>query len=183
MFSKNKKNAFTLVELLVVISIIAFLSAVILGVFNDAREKAKIARAKAELREIRNAIALLETDTGKWLFGCRPLVTSDTELLLNNPQSGLMTRPVQGATGDSCGWTSSEVTSWNGSYITTPIDPWGRSYIWDPDYSPRLLCGSPVWQPVNAIVSPGPTVIDPVNDPDGISDYDCDDIYRLLDRQ
>lgn len=55
MFCPKGKKGFTLVELLVVISIIAILSAVGFTVFQDARTKALAAKAKADLNSIKKA--------------------------------------------------------------------------------------------------------------------------------
>lgn len=61
----RKSKAFTLIELLVVIAIIGLISSVALVAMNKSRDKAKIARARHDLRQILNAISMLSFDTGK----------------------------------------------------------------------------------------------------------------------
>ncbi len=61
------RRAFTLIELLVVIAIIGLLSSIVFASVNSAREKAKVAKAKAELRELVRTIEIARGETGKVL--------------------------------------------------------------------------------------------------------------------
>jgi len=58
---QNKNSGFTLIELLVVIAIIGILGSAI----GNAREKAKISKAKSEIHSIETAMSMLALDTGK----------------------------------------------------------------------------------------------------------------------
>jgi prepilin-type N-terminal cleavage/methylation domain-containing protein len=58
----KSRRGFTLIELLVVIAIIGVLSSVVLASLNTARAKARDARRVSDLQEIRNALALCQTD-------------------------------------------------------------------------------------------------------------------------
>src|SRR5437867_5455737 len=58
----KRRNAFTLVELLIVIGIIAVLVAILLPVLNRAREAATTAKCLAQLRQLGQAAAMYAND-------------------------------------------------------------------------------------------------------------------------
>jgi prepilin-type N-terminal cleavage/methylation domain-containing protein len=76
----NKARGFTLVELLVVISIIGLLSSVVLASLNTARGRSKDAAIIAEVIQLRNLMHLEYSDTGSYagLQGNPGWVFSDT---------------------------------------------------------------------------------------------------------
>ena len=168
---KRVKKGFTLIELLVVISIMSLLASIILASLNSAREKARIARARADLAEIRKAIALLETDTNQDP-NHRDLTTciQDPEVFLDDPVGGIQS-------------TDGSFPGWNGPYMTkVPLDPWGGRYIFDPDYycgqsgTIELGCeGLAVNTVTRAIHSGGPNKSQ-------INGYDGDNIVLILCR-
>jgi len=63
---KRKGFAFTLVELLIVIVIIAVLAAIALPKFMDSGQRSKEASLKGDLKLLRNAVELFHTDTGAY---------------------------------------------------------------------------------------------------------------------
>lgn len=64
---QNKlRSAFTLIELLVTISIIGILSTLLLSNFNAARERARDAQRKSDLKNIQIALRLYYNDKGKY---------------------------------------------------------------------------------------------------------------------
>ncbi|HUT96330.1 MAG TPA: prepilin-type N-terminal cleavage/methylation domain-containing protein [Candidatus Paceibacterota bacterium] len=167
---KKRNNGFTLIELLVVIAIIGLLATIVLVALSNARDKAKISRAQADLRQLRNAIEFLVDDTGKWPNGCPPESTANPEAYLNGPQAGLVSRPSVGIIQLPCQWTVEEVAKWNGPYVKNSalIDPWGRPYVFDPDYFVWMFCPSK---------TPGATYVAIVSSgEDGIG-YSCDDVF------
>jgi len=65
MYKKNPNpKGFTLVELLVVIAIISLLSSVVLSSLNSARAKARDAKRKQDMIQIRNALEMYRSDFG-----------------------------------------------------------------------------------------------------------------------
>ena len=179
----RKNKGFTLIELLVVIGIIGILVSVVLPRLASARLKANNAKAEAQMRNLRSALAMLETDTGKWPNGC--LVGSavggaDNEIAIDDPCSGLFETP-QILPVCECGWDATDTNNWEGPYSGIPLDPWSNSYWFDSDYYPRQDCvDKDVDYPDNVAV---PVIVSHgVNETGGadIADYDCDDIYRVL---
>ncbi|MBI2100671.1 MAG: prepilin-type N-terminal cleavage/methylation domain-containing protein [Candidatus Vogelbacteria bacterium] len=132
------KSGFTLIELLVVIAIISLLSSIVLASLGQARDKAKIAKVKAELVQIRTAMELFLEDKGELppigaqtanCSACDPIVDC-TDLSSGQDWETLMT----------------EFTT--GRYMTSPIpvDPWGNPFCYDDNYKiPNCTLDTPLW--------------------------------------
>lgn len=67
----NFKKGFTLVELMVVISIIGILSAVVYANFSDARKVARDEIRKTDLKNLQLAIELFKAQNGRYPDGCK----------------------------------------------------------------------------------------------------------------
>ena len=67
---KIQKTGFTLIELMIVIAIISLVSSIIFANLNEARERAKMVRAQAELKQITEAIIIAQGEQGG-----KPLIT------------------------------------------------------------------------------------------------------------
>lgn len=65
---KNKKNGFTLIELMVVVAIIAILSVVGMAVFSSVQQGARNARRRADLDAIAKALEVNKGPTGYQLL-------------------------------------------------------------------------------------------------------------------
>lgn len=67
MFHKtNKQKGFTLIELMVVISIISLLSSVVLAALKDARDRAEGAKIVSEIRSLQTALELYRSQFGNY---------------------------------------------------------------------------------------------------------------------
>src|SRR5438067_12652348 len=67
-----RKKAFTLIELLVVIAIIAILAAILFPVFAKARESARAASCKSNLKQIVTAALMYSQDYDEQYVTCWP---------------------------------------------------------------------------------------------------------------
>jgi general secretion pathway protein G len=127
--SKGHKwnTGFTLVELLLVITIIILLAAVIVPRFFGRSQQARITAARQTIvGTFGIAIDLFEQDAGRY-----PTTEEGLEVLISN----------------------SNITNWQGPYIKSaeiPLDPWGNQYKYT---YPSELTGS---ETLYDIVSAGP---------------------------
>lgn len=105
----HRNTGATILEVLIVLSIIALIAAVVgprvIGYLGTAKSEA----ADLQINNLASAVQLFYVDTGRY--------PSDGEGL-----SVLLSRPA----GD---------TAWNGPYMPTAealVDPWGRDYLYEP---------------------------------------------------
>lgn len=158
----KSSRGFTLIELLVVIAIIGLLATIVLASLGNARSKAKIARAKADISQIRKAIAMLESDTNEW-----PGHQTIEEIASGGANE------VWDLTAGDAGIivTDGNFTGWRGPYMPVmPADPWGNPYFLDTDYDIEPGGGT---TEAAVIGSFGPNGV-------GQNVYDSDDIYEVL---
>lgn len=103
-YLRNKK-AFTLIELLLVITIISVLAAVVVPRFFGRSQDARIAAARQTIiGTFGIAIDLFEQDTGRY-----PRSEEGLDVLIHD----------------------SQISNWHGPYLKTvaiPLDPWGIDY-------------------------------------------------------
>jgi len=155
---KKVLHGFTLVELLVTISIIGILSVLAMAALSFARGQARIAKAKHDIDTIVTAVKSLEADTGEWPGH------QDVDELTVSGSNEIWDLSVQLA-----GITDTDglFVRWNGPYmVNIPEDPWGNEYFWDSDYE---LDG----RDHVVIGSFGPNGV-------GQNLYDSDDIVKVL---
>ena len=106
---RHRGAAFTLVELLIVIIVIAVLAAIAIPKFVNSSERSKEASLHSDLKLVRNAIATFQNDTNAY-----PASLSDIAAIAA-PANGI----------DPTGAPLAIVpTTWHGPYITSvPTDP------------------------------------------------------------
>jgi len=104
----SAQNAFTLVELLLVLVILGTLAAIVLPKFTGTTERARKTQAQTQISTFKTALDMFETDNGYYPKG----------------KSGLMDLIQQ----------PRDAQSWHGPYLQNesgiPDDPWGHSYIY-----------------------------------------------------
>src|SRR5437016_1665024 len=99
-------RAFTLVELLLVLVILAVLAGIVVPKFTKRSEQARIAAATTDIANLGTALDTFEVDTGRY-------PTSDEGL-----------RALMDAPGNA--------KEWKGPYLkrTVEKDPWGNPYVY-----------------------------------------------------
>jgi prepilin-type N-terminal cleavage/methylation domain-containing protein len=116
---KMKKKGFTVVELLVVMVIIAFLAGLLLPAIRKSRSKALIDKAKSEMANLASVMTMVKMDTGYYVR----LADLSTPV----PDSGVKIVKAYWDTGSNKDSTSSESDltidqqndhHWDGPYIT-----------------------------------------------------------------
>lgn len=99
---RNSRRAFTLVEMLLVITIIGILAALVVPKMMGRSEQARQAAARADISSIKTALDAFEVDNGYY-----PKSIMD---LIQSPQ---------------------DVKNWHGPYLDkVPQDPWGNNYTY-----------------------------------------------------
>jgi len=122
----TKYTGFTLIELLVNIVIIAILSTISVQVYQGFQDRARRAKAQAELTSIRNGVLLLQLDTGFKVGGLAlEPCSQNPEFNITDDQTGLL--------NNNAGIFNSN--DWKGPYVDSDgMDPWGNPYVIDNDY-------------------------------------------------
>ena len=170
---KNRSSGFTILELLIAITLIGIIATLVLTNFQNSQADARISKAESELQLIEKAVVAMEIDVAKWPNGCVWNAASDPEADITSASAGLTHAPPVGYIDTDCEWTNIDLIRWNGPYLQDPsiIDPWENDYIFDPDYYPWQGCSSKTTLPViPAVVTYGPDE----------TRYTCDDIYREI---
>ena len=101
------ERAFTLIELLLVLVILAALAAVVVPKFTKRSEQARITAARTDIANLEVALDAFEVDTGRY-----PTTEEGLEALVEEPAN---------------------VKGWMGPYIKrgVPKDPWGNPYVYE----------------------------------------------------
>jgi general secretion pathway protein G len=104
--SSLRQSAFTLVELLLVLTILAILAGIVLPKIAGRGEQARETAAKADMASIKTALSMFEVDNGYFPRGRDGL-------------QALMVKPR-------------EAQNWRGPYLEkAPVDPWNNPYVYE----------------------------------------------------
>lgn len=149
-----KRRAFSLVELLAVIAIIAILSAIIFPVFARARENAARSADLTAMNELRSALQLYRVDNG----GYPPALLGYISRYTSGPQTGRVI-PANSITGFLFPKRVQSVTTFKGGPNRAANDV-ATTAVW-PNQDPRPLGSAPTFD-VN-----GDGVLNNLDDTDG----------------
>lgn len=127
---KKKYAAFTLIELLMVMVVLAVIAAIVIPKFVDRNKQAKEAALKSDLKLLRNAVASFYADTGYY-----PLVLAD----LTVTSSASLSTPNKGLDSTGAQQTITS-TDFHGPYISgsIPSDPVSTSAFTYSTTSPKV---------------------------------------------
>jgi prepilin-type N-terminal cleavage/methylation domain-containing protein len=111
----RKRKAFTLIEMLVVIGIIALIAGMLLPVLSKVRRYTKRTRAKEMMNQVRTSFKQYLVDYRQ--FPAMAISTTDTNVL----------NVLAGKTYNSLGHKYMDVTT--NEFVTGFTDPWNRQYM------------------------------------------------------
>ena len=105
----RKRKAFTLIEMVLVVTIIALLATLVLTRMTGRGKEAKVATAKTQIGSLRGALGSFEMDCDRF-----PTAAEGLQALVERP-AGM-----------------SETTRWRKYLMKSkiPTDPWGNDYIY-----------------------------------------------------
>jgi general secretion pathway protein G len=103
---RRRERGITLIEMMVVVTIIALFSALVLPKMFQRADQAKVTSARAQMNGFMTALGVYKLDTSLW-------PTSEQGLV------ALRVKP-------------DGVNGWNGPYLPqdVPLDPWGNPYLY-----------------------------------------------------
>lgn len=103
------QNGFTLIEVMVVVVILGILAAVVVPRIMDNPDKARVTKAKQDIRALESALNLYRLDNFKY-----PTTDQGLDALINAPNDAQATGNYK-----------------SGGYIRKlPKDPWGQEYLY-----------------------------------------------------
>jgi general secretion pathway protein G len=102
--ARGVRSAFTLIELLLVMVIIAILAAIVVPKFTGQGDKARIHAAQQDISNIKTALGTFEVENGRF-----PTSEEGIAALVTNPGN---------------------LPNWSQGLEKVPQDPWGKPYVY-----------------------------------------------------
>jgi general secretion pathway protein G len=104
--ARRDQSAFTLVEMLLVLTILAILASIVLPKMTGNTERARVTAAQTQIANLGTALGAYEVDTGDYPHG----------------REGLQALTVK----------PRDAINWHGPYMEKDIiaDPWGKPYVY-----------------------------------------------------
>ena len=127
MLAMRSRKGFTLMELMIVIAIMMILAGAIVARVSTGGEKAKVAKATAEMNEIASACRSFYSDTGAWPYGNSWGAGGDGGLI---EKGNIKVKDDNGTNLTGAAKTVVE-NNWKGPYLEAfewPLDPWKSVY-------------------------------------------------------
>jgi general secretion pathway protein G len=103
--SRGRRGAFTLIELLLVLVILAILAGIVVPKFIGRSEQAKVAAAKSDISNLKTSLGTFEIDNGRF-----PSTEEGLQALVDKPNGDL--------------------PNWKRGIDKVAPDPWGHPYIY-----------------------------------------------------
>ena len=105
--AKQNLRAFTLIELMLVIVILAILAAIVVPKFSGSTERARVSAAQTQISNFGTALDAFEVDIGHY-----PKGRSGLQDLMQQPR---------------------DAQNWHGPYLkdALPLDPWNNAYVYE----------------------------------------------------
>jgi prepilin-type N-terminal cleavage/methylation domain-containing protein len=107
---RQQRRAFTLIELLIVVAIIAILAMIAVPNFLEAQTRSKVARVKADFRTIATALEAYRVDYTSYPNGWQSYLTPISLIPVTTPVAYLTSaytkdpfKPIRGTTGNATG--------------------------------------------------------------------------------
>lgn len=114
---EKRKGGFTIIELIVVMTIILILAGLITGAAQKAKQQAMVAKARSMIAGLETALGMFQADTGIY-----PATGNLYSNLVNS--SGLTTAQAANWAGPYMNFQTNEVNT----VAKTILDPWNSAY-------------------------------------------------------
>jgi general secretion pathway protein G len=105
MLRRRRAGAFTLIELLLVLVILAILAGIVVPKFIGRSEQAKAAAAKSDISNLKTALGTFEIDNSRF-----PSTEEGLQALVDKP--------------------AGDLPNWKHMLDKVPTDPWGHPYVY-----------------------------------------------------